>query len=81
VATGPSPVQFEEFRCAPRTLLQEKARFVRSGPLSSVTKARADYLPENPLSTPTPVQKSHPVVALCVPQLPDVTSVKSEVLV
>jgi hypothetical protein len=39
------------------------------------------YLPINPLSTPTPVQKSHPALALCVPQLPEVMSVNSEVLV
>src|SRR5664280_1429995 len=38
----------------------------------------ADYFPTKPWSTPTPVQKSQPVVALCVPQLPDVISVKYE---
>ena len=38
----------------------------------------AGYFPTKPWSTPTPVQKSQPVVALCVPQLPDVISVKYE---
>jgi len=38
-------------------------------PVSSETgfNAKPAYFPTSPLFTPTPVQKSHPVVALCVP--------------
>ena len=50
----------------------------RSGLFGETVIQSRFYLPTRPLSTPTPVQKSHPVVALWVPQLPEVMSVKYE---